>query len=701
MTIQTKYRTCNLCEALCGLEIETQDNQVVSIRGDKKDVFSKGHICPKAVALKDLHEDPNRLKYPMERKGDSWTRISWEDAFAKAAAGLYAIQKKHGPNALGIYQGNPSAHNIGTILFSPQFVRLIKTKNRYSATSVDQLAHHMAGEFMLGHMNLVPVPDINRTSYWFILGGNPLVSNGSLMTAPDVSGKLKAIQKRGGKVVVVDPRKTETANKADQHLFVKPATDIWLLLAMINLIIRKDKMKLDRVQQFIELEKIEDIKEAVRDITPEVASVITGIPAESIETLVDEFTAAESAVCYGRLGVSATEHGALSHWAINVINVLTGNFDSPGGAMLSSPAINLAQRKNKNKRLGRWHSRVRKLPEYGGELPSSTIAEDILTPGEDQIKGFITSCGNPVLSVPNGRKIEEAFSSLDFMVSVDIFINETTKHANIILPPATGLETPHYGAPFHNLAVHNTAKYSPAAVEKEEGTKYDWEIFNGLVTAYNELLDNPQEIQAFTLEQTLGFALMSSTQGITLSQLKDHPHGIDLGPLESKLPEGVLLDTKKMDILPKVYHDALRNLIDTIEDKRTDKRLLLIGRRHLRSNNSWLHNSYRMVKGRERCTALIHPDDAKGQHIENGDVVTVTSRVGSIQILAELTDEMMPGAISIPHGWGHHRDGIQLDIAAAHAGVSINDIIDDELVDELCGVSVINATPVTIERASV
>jgi len=510
------------------------------------------------------------------------------------------------------------------------------------------------------------------------------------MTAPDVSGKLKAIQKRGGKVVVVDPRKTETANKADQHLFIKPATDIWLLLAMINLI---------RVQQFIELEKIEDIKKAVQEITPAVASSITGIPAESIETLVDEFTSAESAVCYGRLGVSATEHGALSHWAINVLNVLTGNFDNPGGAMLSSPALNLAQRKNKNKRLGRWHSRVRNLPEYGGELPSITIAEDILTPGDGQIKGFITSCGNPVLSVPNGRKIEEAFSSLDFMVSVDIFINETTKHANIILPPATGLETPHYGAPFHNFAVHNTAKYSPAAIEKEEGTKYDWEIFNGLVNAYNELLDDPKEIQTFTLEQALGFALMSSSRGISLQQLKDNPHGIDLGPLESKLPEGVLLDNKKMDILPEVYHEALKNLLNTLENKTNDKRLLLIGRRHLRSNNSWLHNSYRMVKGRQRCTALIHPDDAAEQKIENGDTIAVTSRVGSIQILAELTDEMMPGAISIPHGWGHHREGIQLDIAAAHAGVSINDIIDDELVDELCGVSVINATPVTIEKA--
>ena len=698
MVTQTKYRTCNLCEALCGLEIETQDNQVLSIRGDKLDVFSKGHICPKAVALKDLHEDPNRLKYPMERQGDSWVQITWEEAFSNVAQNLYDIQKKHGHNAVGMYQGNPSAHNIGTILYSPQFVRAIKTKNRYSATSVDQLAHHMAGEFMLGHMNLIPVPDINRTSFWLILGGNPLVSNGSLMTAPDVSGKLKAIQKRGGKVVVIDPRRTETAEKSDQHLFIKPATDIWLLLAIINLIISKDKMRLDRVDHFIEVEKIDEIKSLVQDVTPEVASTITGIPTNDIIALVDEFTAADSAVCYGRLGVSATEHGALSHWAINVINVLTGNFDNPGGAMLTSPAINTALHKNKNKRLGRWHSRVRQLPEYGGELPSITIAEDILTPGDGQIKAFITSCGNPVLSVPNGRKIEEAFASLDYMVSIDIYINETTKYANIILPPATGLETPHYGAPFHNLAVHNTTKYSLPAVEKEKGTKYDWEIFKGLVKAYNALLDEPKEVQEFTLEQTLQLALMSSSRGISLQQLKDQPHGIDLGPLVSKLPEGVLLDSKRMDILPEVYHQAAKKLIQTADKKATDGRLLLIGRRHLRSNNSWLHNSYRMVKGRDRCTALIHPDDAAKQNILNGETIEVRSRIGAVQIKAELTDEMMPGAISIPHGWGHHREGIQLDVAAAHAGVSINDIIDDELVDELCGVSVINATQVTIGK---
>lgn len=701
MSTQTKYRTCNLCEALCGLEIELQGQEVLSIKGDKKDVFSNGHICPKAVAMKDLHEDPNRLKYPVEKQNGKWVQISWDEAISKVAEGLYNIQEKYGTNAIGIYQGNPSVHNLGTSLFSPQLVRALKTTNRYSATSVDQLAHHMAGEFMLGHMNLIPVPDINRTMFWLILGGNPMVSNGSLMTAPDVGGKLKAIQKRGGKVVVVDPRKTETADKSDQHIFVRPGTDIWLLLAMIQQIFEQEKTNLSHVTNFIDLQKIETIKNLVKDITPELAASITGIPASTIVKLVKEFTAAESAVCYGRLGVSASEFGALSHWAINVINCLTGNFDQPGGAMLTTPAVNVAPKRNRVKKLARWHSRVRKLPEYGGELPSSTIAEDILTPGEGQIKGFITSCGNPVLSVPNGRKIEEAFDSLEFMVSIDIFINETTKHANIILPPATGLETPHYALAFHNLAVHNSAKYSMPVVDKAEGALYDWEIFTALIKAYGELKGDASNTPEYNLEQALEFALLSGNSGLNLQKLKDNPHGIDLGPLESKLPEGLLNENNQLDILPEVYQKALEKLISTKEDKASDDSLLLIGRRQLRSNNSWLHNSYRMVKGRERCTALIHPEDAKQKDIVEGELVTVSSRIGSIDIKAEITDEMMQGTISIPHGWGHHREGIQLDIAAKHAGVSINDIIDDELVDELCGVAVINATPITIEKAVV
>ena len=696
----TKYRTCNLCEALCGLEIEVENNEVLSIRGDKEDVLSKGHICPKAVALKDIHEDPDRLKFPIKKVNGEWVKISWEEAINETAQRLFEVQQKYGNNALGVYQGNPSVHNLGTSLFSPNFIRALKTKNRFSATSVDQLAHHLAAEFMFGHPNLIPVPDIDRTDFWVIMGGNPMVSNGSLMTAPNVSQRLKDIQKRGGKVIVIDPRRTETADKSDQHLFVKPGTDIWLILAMINYVFEKNKINLAHIENYISKEQLQDIQTIIQQFTPELAAQKTGIDLSEIYQLAKEFTEAKSAVWYGRLGVSATEFGGLCHWAINTLNILTGNFDQAGGAMWAQPLVSTV-RKSKSKRFGRWKSRVRNLPEFGGELPSNTIAEEILESGEGQIKTMITSCGNPVLSVPNGQKLDEAFASLDFMVSIDIYLNETTRHADIILPPATGLETPHYGLAFHALAVHDTAKYSEAVLEKEAGTKFDWEIFLALQKAYEKLALTKEEFDAksgyfnLTLEMMMQGMLMKSPKGITLEDLKQHKHGIDLGNLKTQIPEILMTEDSQVDLLPDIYKNDLNRLL---KKENPVEGLLLIGRRQLRSNNSWLHNSYRMVKGRERCTMLIHPNDANKHNIENGEEVEVTSRVGQVKIKAEVSDEVGEGTVSIPHGWGHHRKGIKMKVAADHAGVSMNDLADEMLVDEMSGVAVINGIPVTVKK---
>ncbi len=694
--IETKYRTCNLCEALCGLAIEVENNKVLTIKGDKKDVFSRGHICPKAVALKDLHEDPDRLKFPVKKVNGDWEEISWEEAFDTVARRLYEIQQHNGANSVAIYQGNPSVHNLGTSLFSPGFVRLLQTKNRYSATSVDQLGHHLAGEYMFGHMSLVPVPDIIRTDYWLILGGNPLVSNGSLMTAPNVAGKLKDIQKRKGKVVVIDPRRTETAKKADQHLFVRPGTDIWLLLAMIKLILEEDLVKLGHIKPFIASAQLDLLKDLLSELSITEVAGITGIKVESIINLTREFTLANSAVIYGRLGVSANKYGGLCHWAINTINILTNNFDKAGGAMLTNPAVELGKSRPGKKRFRRWKSRVRGLPEFGGELPSSTLAEDMLTPGEGQIKALVTSCGNPVLSVPNGRKLDEAFESLEFYVAIDIYINESTRHADIILPPATGLETPHYGIAFHNLAVHNTAKYSNSSVDKEPGTKYDWEIFSELGAAYEKCVKGPDfESTKYTLTDVFDSLLISGKSGLTLEKLRQHPHGIDLGPLKSVIPNRLKTEDGMINIVPDIYISALKDLLIQKVDA---KGLLLIGRRALRSNNSWLHNSYRMVKGPNKCTMLIHPSDAEQRNILNGETVIVQSRVGAEEIEAELSSDMMPGSVSIPHGWGHHRPGIKLKIASVHAGISINDLIDEQVVDALSGVSVINGVPVEVSK---
>ena len=701
MGISTKYRTCNLCEALCGLEIELIDGQVSKIRGDKKDPFSKGHLCPKAYALKDIHEDPDRLKFPLKKVNGDWVQIDWQEAFDYVGERIHAIQQGHGTDAVGIYQGNPSVHNLGTSLFSPNFVRALKTKNRFSATSVDQLGHHLAAEFMFGHLNLIPVPDIDHTDFWVIMGGNPIISNGSLMTAPDVSGRLKAIQNRGGKVVVIDPRRTETAQKADQHIFIKPGSDIYLVLYMIRYAFEHHHINLGHLESVISQEQISQIDTLTVGFACDETSTRTGISQEDLVQLAHEYCTATKAVWYGRLGVSANKYGGLCHWAINTLNILTGHFDTSGGAMLTSAAIDVANRKSETKKFNRWQSRVKKLPETGGELPSGTIADEILTPGEGQIRAMITSCGNPVLSVPNGRKLDEALASLDFMVSIDIYLNETTRHADIILPPATGLETPHYGLGFHNLAVRNTAKYSEPAIEKQDGTKFDYEIFLGLQKALEKLTQSPEDQikneQYFKLnpEIMLDMMLRGGKSGLTLNDLKNQPHGIDLGPLQKVFPDKLLTDNSKIDILPEIYIVQLQSLLSN--DNGRAEEFLLIGRRHLRSNNSWLHNSHRMVKGGDRCTVLIHPDDACSKGIVDGQWVEVYSNVGRVKLKSEITDEMMPGTISIPHGWGHNREGTRMKIAEEHAGVSMNDLIDDSLMDELSGVSIISGIPVGID----
>lgn len=694
-----KYRTCNICEALCGLAIEVEDNKVVSIKGDEQDVFSKGHICPKAYALKDVHEDPDRLHYPMRKIKGAWVQVSWEEAINYTADQLVQLQEKYGSNSIGIYQGNPTVHNAGSLLFSGNLVRSLKTKNRYSATSLDQLPHHLAADFMFGNQFLIPVPDINRTDFWLILGGNPLVSNGSLMTAPDVGGKLKAIQARGGQVMVVDPRKTRTARKADQHFFIRPGTDVWLLLAMLNYTFQQEKVKLKRAKDFIKPGQLDEIQAALSNFTPALAAEITGITESEIINLTEAFLSAPSAICYGRLGVSITEHGSLCHWAINLLNIISGNFAEPGGVIFTNPAIDVARSKSPKKRFARWHSRVRGLPEYGGELPTATLAEDILEPGDGQIRGFITSCGNPVLSATNGQQVDQALDSLEFMVSIDIYLNETTRHADVILPPATGLETAHLGIAFHNLAVHNTINYSEPVLEKPANTLFDWEIFNRLSKAVEEAKAKRQGVEVPkkfrpTLEQVLDQLLQVGPHPYQLKDLKAQPHGIDLGPLAVEdLADKLQTEDRLIDLFPRLFQAALKDLSPPNIDP---DQMLLIGRRDLRSMNSWLHNSYRMVKGKRICVAQIHPRDADKHCIKDGQKVIIQSRVNRIEILAEVTDEVGPGTISIPHGWGHRKAGIRLQVAEQHAGVSYNDLADEQHVDRVSGNAALNAIPVKI-----
>ena len=673
------YRACNLCEAICGIEIKLENNVITSIAGDKNDPFSRGHVCPKAVALKDIYEDGNRLKMPVKREGDEWREISWEAAFDEIETRIKDVQNRHGRNAVAVFQGNPSVHNFGTLLNSGELLKALKTQNNYSATSVDQLPHHFAAWTMFGHPLLMPIPDIDRTEYFLIFGANPLASNGSLMTAPDVINRLENIKKRGGKVVLIDPRKTETARAASEHHFIKPSSDVFMLLSIVHTLFAENLVNLERLNDFTD--GVEILREVSKDYAPETVENLTGISAAEIKRIAVEFGSAKTAVCYGRMGVSVQKFGSLCHWLINSINILTGNFDEAGGAMFTAPAFDIVAASKGGNIFNRWQSRVRNLPEFMGELPVAALAEEISSDGEGQIRALFTSCGNPVLSTPNGGALENALENLEFMVSIDIYINETTKHASIILPPATGLETSHYDVIFNLFAVRNTAKYSEPLFAKADGAKYDWEIFQEL---YNRLNGKNEPLNLVPPEVKLDLGLKFGRYQLTLDELKKNPHGVDLGELKACLPERLFTENKRINLAPELLVKDLERLkTEAIET--TEYPFALIGRRHLRDNNSWLHNSERLVKGKNRCTILINSTDAENLNIANGQNLKVSSRVGAVEIPCEISDKIMSGVVSIPHGYGHARRGVKLDTAKNHAGVSLNDLTDDRVLDELTG----------------
>lgn len=688
------YRNCNLCEAICGIEITHEDGTILSIVGDKLDPFSRGHICPKALALKDIYEDGDRLRGPVKRTDSGWVEIEWDDAFDEAATRIADVQAKYGRDAVAVYQGNPSVHNLGTMLNSRELLKALRTKNNYSATSVDQLPHHFASWAMLGHQFLIPVPDIDRTDYFLILGANPLASNGSLMTAPDIIHRMEAIRKRGGKIVLIDPRRTETTRVTDEHFFIRPSTDAFLLLAIANTLFTEDLVDLGRLADFTD--GVESLRIASGEFTPEMAVGLTGIAAGDIRRLTREFAEAKSAVCYGRIGLSTQKFGGLCQWLINAINILTGNFDRPGGAMFTSPAFDLLQTSKGGNIHNRWQSRVRGLPEFMGELPVAALAEEMLTPGEGQIKALVTSCGNPVLSTPNGGQLDKALEGLEFMVAIDFYVNETTRHANLILPPVTNLESSHYDIIFNTFAVRNTAKYSGPLFEKDRAAKYDWQIFQELVHRLN---GSPESFSPEPPEVKLSMALMFGKHQLGLERLKQEPHGIDLGKLQPCLPGRLMNEKKRVDLAPEILVGDLERLkreSDLAENG--DFPFSLIGRRHLRDCNSWMHNSELLMKGKNRCTLMMNAADAGSLGFRNGDAVRVSSRVGSVELPVEVTDDIAAGVVSIPHGYGHGRNGTDMEIASNHGGVSINDLTDEIVLDDLTGNAAFSGVRVRVEN---
>ena len=743
----TAYRTCPFCEATCGLEVTLSGGEVTRVRGDQDDVFSKGFLCPKGVNLKDLHEDPDRLRTPMIREGESHRPATWEEAFALIAERLPPILEAHGRDAAAVYLGNPAAHGLGPMIYGSVLLRALGTKKIFSASTVDQRPKEIASALMFGTGASVPVPDLDRTDFLLIMGANPMASNGSLMTAPDVRGRLQAIQARGGTVVVVDPRRTRTAQMADRHHFIRPGTDAILLMAMVHVLFDEDLVDLGAAADLAD--GLDTVRELAAGFTPEDAAPATGIAADDIRALARDLAGAERAAVYGRIGTTTQVFGTTASWLVDVVNTLTGNLDREGGAMFTRAAAGAANTKGEPGRgrpvkMGRWASRAHGLPETFGELPVAELADEITGPGEDRVRAFITIAGNPAVSTPNSDRLQDALEELDFMVSVDIYLNETTRHADVILPAPSPLEKGHYDLALYQFAVRNVANYSPPALPVPDGMLQEWETLlrlTGIVTGQGPDVDvtaiddyvigetvrreissehspisgrGQDEILAALGDRTgpermldlllrtgpYGDAFGANPGGLSMDVLQDNPHGVDLGALEPRLPEVLRTPTGRIDLAPDLLTSDVPRLDEAMHQGADAERpLMLVGRRDLRSNNSWMHNLPRLVSGPARCTVLVNPRDAGALGLVDGDPAIVSARTGTIEVPVQISDDIMPGVVSIPHGWGHDLAGAEMQVAEAHAGANSNILTDELVVEPLTGNAVLNGIPVRLAPA--
>ena len=746
---RTAIRTCPLCEATCGLEITLgPDERIVRIRGDKDDVFSHGYICPKGSTLGDLHHDPDRLRAPMVKKNGVHVEVSWDEAWQAVAEGIARTFAMHGRQSFAVYAGNPAAHNIGSIIYNSVVYRSIGSHNKFSASTVDQIPKHVAGGHMFGTPQSIPIPDIDHTDLFVMLGANPYESNGSLCTAPDFPGRIEAIRARGGRVVTIDPRNTKTARNSDQWIPIRPGTDGLLLAAVLHVIFDEG---LDSMESRIAnlTNGVDALRGAVRTITPESVQEATGVEAGVVRQLARDICAAKSAAVYGRIGVNTVEWGTVNAWLVDAINVVSGNIDRRGGAMFPLPATGNATTrgqggKGKGFTIGRGHSRVSRRPEAMGEYPVAILAEEIVTPGEGQIKGFICLSGNPVLSTPHSKQLDDALAQLEFMVSVDIYLNETSRRADVILPAPSALQKEQCDITFYGLSVRNIINYSPAILPLADGQPDEWEILaklGGILQGLGADV-SADAIDEMMLRQSIGaavattgspihgrdpdeiFALLSvdgrrgptrqidfmlqtgpygagfgaNPDGLSLQKLLDNPHGIDLGPLEPRIPEMLRTVSGRIELAPEPFLAELSRM-HAASSSIDPNQMLLVGRREMKSNNSWMHNVRVLTKGSLKCTVQVHPDDAARLGLVEGADARVASRVGEITIPVEVTDTVRPGVVSIPHGWGHDLDGSRLAVAAAKAGVNSNVLTDDKVIDPLSGNAALNAIPVTVAPA--
>ena len=728
------HQICPFCEACCGLELGIEDGKLTTIRGYDDDVHSAGFLCPKGAALRDLHEDPDRLRAPLVKRDGKHVEVTWDEAFAEIERRLPPILETQGRDAAGVVIGNPTAHKIGLLLYTARLARALGTKNIFSASTLDQMPKQLASGLMFGHWLSVAVPDLARTDLLVVLGANPVVSNGSMWTVPDFRGKAKAMQARGGKLIVIDPRRTETAELADQHLFIRPGSDVFLLLGIVQFLFAERQVRLGRLAPHVE--GLAALEAAVAELSPERVAERCGIAAPAIRELAHSLAATERAAVYGRIGTCTQEYGTLASWLVDVVNVLTGHLDEPGGAMFPKAAAFQSNTtgtpgRGKGVTIGRRASRVSRAPEVFGELPMGCLAEEIATPGDGQIKALFTIAGNPVLSAPNGPQLSAALDQLELMVSVDIYLNETTRHADVILPGLSPLESTHYDVAFPQLSWRNTVRYSPAVLPMATDRPAEWEILLRLIAiatgkgAAVDVRRLDDEMAADDVRRVAGpgaeavLAAMSGTTGperlldlalragpygdrfglapggLTLAKVKAAPAGIDLGALDVRIPELLRTPSGKIELAPPLFLDDLGRARADLA--RAVPELVIIGRRHLRSNNSWMHNLPVLAKGPFRCTALVSSVDAGRLGLRDGARARIANGPRSIEVEIEISDDMMPGVVSLPHGWGHDQPGARLGLAGARPGANLNALLDETLRDPLSGNAVLGGVPITMQ----
>ncbi|MFI1651144.1 molybdopterin oxidoreductase family protein [Streptomyces avidinii] len=726
---RTALRICPLCEATCGLTLTLADGAVTGARGDREDVFSRGFICPKGAAFGALDSDPDRLRGPLVRRAGRLREATWEEAFDAIAAAVPALVREYGAQSVGVVLGNPNVHTMAGALYPPLLLKALGTRNLFTASTLDQMPKHVSSGLLFGDPFAIPVPDLDRTDFLLLLGANPVESNGSLCTAPDFPGRLKALRARGGTLVVVDPRRTRTAALADRHLAPRPGSDALLLAAVAHTLIEEKLAAPGALEEFSE--GIGELGSALGSFTPEAVSPACDLTAAEIRTLARELAAAPTAAVYGRIGSCTVEFGTLASWLVDVLNILTGNLDRPGGALFPLSATAPAGRPagaGKGFALGRWSSRVGGHPEAKGELPMASLAEEIETPGEGRIRALLAIAANPVLSAPDGDRLDRALAGLDFMVSVDPYLNETSRHAHVVLPPPPPSRSAHFDFAFNGFAVRNQARYSPAAVPLESERMDECEIHARLILAVSGLHGAPPEavderVIADTLaravtdphsplhggdpqelarlltgtsgpERRLDLMLRTGPYDLTLDDLRQAPHGIDLGPLRPRLPGVLKTRSGRIELLPDPIAAELPRLRAALAER--PAALVLVGRRHLRSNNSWLHNVPALTGGSNRCTLHVHPHDAERLGLVDGGRARITAEGGSLEVPVEVTDAVRSGVVSLPHGWGHDRAGSRLSVAAAVPGANVNQLLDGTRMDRLSGTAVLNGFPVEL-----